>query len=585
MDNFYSLQKFLCWALCIFIFASCQKNITQITPTVVQHAPDTIKVTLTPGKSLSFDSLFFSNHRIPIVTFHDQFLKEKIDDKVTQFYKANGYQTKWLTENMPGYLFNTLEKLIHQATDLGLQPDDYAIDLIEDKLAAIYSNNPIMNADVIALDIQISEMFFLFSTHLREGKIKNLTAVGKAVWIREPKQYMINDVQLLLHANESEQLIGVTKILQPANRQYASLQKALIQYRSLEINNTSLIAIASKEKIKPNDRHAMIPSIRRRLALEELKEIYQPVDSCLQTDSLLYDQALSNLIKNFQSKNGLEPDGIVGEKTVKFLNQSLKEKADIIALNMERIKWQPDNYGDNYVVVNIPEYKLRLFQNQKKEFEMKVIVGSPDKPTPVFKDALEYIVFSPTWTVPTSILKEEVIPHLVRDSLHYADKNYLFYKNETVINPSAETWNIETTNPYQYRVVQQPGPDNALGLVKFIMPNHMNVYLHDTPNHSLFSKSYRALSHGCIRLSEPAKFAEYLLKNQKGWDAEAIDTAMHSTEPYRLLLKKRFEVQLEYRTAWVDENGEVNFREDIYGHDKTQLKQLLTKDLSPLAGI
>jgi L,D-transpeptidase YcbB len=584
MDNFYTLRKFLSWAFCIIVLTSCQKNITQIGPAVVQ-VPENVNITPTPGKSLSFDSLYFSTHKTPLVTFQDQFLKEKIEDKVTQFYKANGYQTKWLTENMPGYLFNTLNDLIHHASDFGLQPDDYAINLIEEKMSAIYGNNPIINEDVIALDIQISQMFFLFSTHLREGKVRNLTAGGKAIWIREQKQYIINDVQLLLEANEAEQLIGITKILQPANRQYASLQKALVQYRAAEKINAPLIIITSKEKIKPNDKNAAIPSIRRRLALAELEEVNITVDSCLQTDSLLYDQALFISIKNFQNKHGLEPDGIIGEKTVRFLNQSVKEKADIIALNMERIKWQPDTYGDNYVIVNIPEYKLRLYQNQKKEFEMKVIVGSPDKPTPVFRDALEYIVFSPTWTVPTSILKEEVIPHLVRDSLHYADKNYLFYKNETMIDPSTEAWSSENVNPYQYRVVQQPGPDNALGLVKFIMPNHMNVYLHDTPNHSLFSKSYRALSHGCIRLSEPAKFAELLLKNQKGWDAEAIDTAMHSVDPYTLLLKKHCEVQLEYRTAWVDENGEVNFREDIYGHDKTQLKQLLTKDLSPLAGI
>jgi L,D-transpeptidase YcbB len=583
MDNFYSLRKFIGWALCIFIFTSCQKNITQIGPAVV-HVPENINVTPTPGKALTFDSLYFFSHRTSLLASQDQLLNQNIEDKVTQFYKANGYQTKWLAENMPSYLFNKLEELIQHASDFGLQPDDYAINLINEKLSAIYNNNPIINEDIIALDIQISEMFFVFSTHLREGKIRNLVTAGKAIWIRETKQYVINDVQLLLQTNEPEQLVGITNILQPANRQYASLQNALVQYRSAEKNNAPLISIAPKEKIKPNDRNIAIPSIRRRLALTELKDINIFTDST-QTDSLLYDQALFNSIKKFQSKYGLEPDGVIGEKTVKFLNQSLKERADIIALNMERIKWQPDNYGDNYVIVNIPEYKLRLFQNQKKEFEMKVIVGSPDKPTPVFRDALEYIVFSPTWTVPTSILKEEVIPHLVRDSLHYANKNYLFYKNETVIDPSTEAWSSEEVNPYKYRVVQQPGPDNALGLVKFIMPNHMNVYLHDTPNHSLFSKSYRALSHGCIRLSEPAKFAEYLLKNQKGWDAEAIDTAMHGLEPYTLLLKKHCEVQLEYRTAWVNENGDVNFREDIYGHDKNQLQQLLTKDLSPLAGI
>jgi murein L,D-transpeptidase YcbB/YkuD len=208
---------------------------------------------------------------------------------------------------------------------------------------------------------------------------------------------------------------------------------------------------------------------------------------------------------------------------------------------------------------------------------MRVIVGAVDKPTPIFSDALEHIVFSPTWTVPTSIIREEIIPRLKSNAAYYSNKNYAFYKDEVVIDPTLETWD-DTSNPYKYRVVQQPGPDNSLGLVKFVMPNNMSVYLHDTPNHRLFSRDYRALSHGCVRLHEPARFAAYLLRDQKGWDVERIDKAMHGTQPATIHLKKKYDVHIEYFTAWVDDDDTVNFREDIYGHDKRQLQLLFPKE-------
>jgi murein L,D-transpeptidase YcbB/YkuD len=237
-------------------------------------------------------------------------------------------------------------------------------------------------------------------------------------------------------------------------------------------------------------------------------------------------------------------------------------------------------------MVNIPEYKLRMIENQKEVFNMRVIVGAPGKPTPVFNDAVNHIIFSPTWTVPTSIIKEEIIPRLRKDSSYYTQKNYAFFKNEETIDPAGESWKDEEINPYKYRIVQQPGPDNSLGLVKFGMPNKMNIYLHDTPNHSLFNKTYRALSHGCVRLDEPALFAEYLLRDQKGWNKATVQNAMKAGTPTTIHLRKRYPVHIEYHTAWVDENGLINFREDIYGHDRRQLEQLYPTDkASAVAGI
>ncbi len=293
-------------------------------------------------------------------------------------------------------------------------------------------------------------------------------------------------------------------------------------------------------------------------------------------DSLRYDEALVSAVKWFQLRHGLEPDGIIGAGTLKFINQSFKEKADIIALNLERMRWLPESFGDNYIRVNLPEYKMRVFEDQKFALEMKVIVGAVDTPTPVFGDTLQHIVFSPTWSVPTSIIKNEIIPRLQRDSSYYSSKNYVFYKGGVQIDPTLELWD-QDINPYSLSVVQQPGPDNSLGLVKFGMRNKMSIYLHDTPSQRLFNKSYRALSHGCVRLDEPAELAAFLLKDQRGWSEEAVQKAMHRETSTTMFIKKSYRVQLDYFTAWVDENGQVNFREDIYGHDKYQLAQLNKK--------
>jgi murein L,D-transpeptidase YcbB/YkuD len=241
---------------------------------------------------------------------------------------------------------------------------------------------------------------------------------------------------------------------------------------------------------------------------------------------------------------------------------------------MERMRWLAAADAAQCIRVNIPEYKLRIYEQGKQNLEMDVIVGAVSSATPVFTDTLEYAVFSPTWTVPPSLVKGEFLPRLRNNNLYYAArKDFTFYKNGVEIDPSPERWD-SALNVHQYRIVQKPGPNNALGLAKFIMPNGMNIYLHDTPDHKLFLENYRALSHGCIRLSDPAKFAGYLLQEEAKWDLTNIKRAMTSGNPTKIPLRKKYQVQLEYNTVWVDDKGNLNFREDIYGHDKRQLQRL-----------
>jgi L,D-transpeptidase YcbB len=585
-------------ALCVSIFFSCSKNITPVdtAKTKVQQetvaAADSLETekVVRAGRSLSIDTLQHPlDTRKTEVWKRDADYNLKVHDKVVRFYALNDYRTKWLGEYAPNSFYQKFTELVANSVSYGLVPEDYTITGIEEKLNDLYKKQPLDTAAITALDIQISERFFLLTTHMMDGKIR-YPGNGAAIWIRDTKQNdRTSDVFALAETIEPEQLTASITKLQPAYEQYQKLQTALEHYRTLEKSEPVALTLnTSVGKIKPEDKNLIIPLIRRKLALTDLKVYAMPVDSVSgKMDSLRYDTELVSAIKWFQFRHGLEPDGIIGEKTLKFLNQSFKEKANIIALNMERLRWLPkDKYNDNYIMVNIPEYKLRMIENQKEVFNMRVIVGAPGKPTPVFNDAVNHIIFSPTWTVPTSIIKEEIIPRLRKDSSYYTQKNYAFFKNEETIDPAGESWKDEEINPYKYRIVQQPGPDNSLGLVKFGMPNKMNIYLHDTPNHSLFNKTYRALSHGCVRLDEPALFAEYLLRDQKGWNKATVQNAMKAGTPTTIHLRKRYPVHIEYHTAWVDENGLINFREDIYGHDRRQLEQLYPTDkASAVAGI
>ncbi len=511
--------------------------------------------------------------RIPI---RDQYFRSLIQEKVRSFYKLNKFQTKWLEKSTPNYHYQAVMDAIQTSFAYGLRPADYNIEKIQEQVARLYNTAEPQETAIYSLDVQITGMYFLFVSHLLEGRIQTPGGGGK-IWMRTKGQ-PYDDVMLLVSAADEKTLVASINSLQPQNEQYQKLQSALKLYREYASAYTeqTQVTIGSKEKIEPNAVHSAIPAIRKKLSITDMK-----VDSAM-IDSTRYDQALVSAVKWFQQRHGLEPDGIIGAATVKFLNQSFAQKVSLIELNLERMRWEANqNYGDHYITVNIPEYKLRVIDGNKSALEMKVIVGAEGTATPVFKDTLRYIVFSPTWAVPNSIIRDEIIPKLKRDSAAYSGKNYSFYKNGTVIDPSTETW-TDDVNSYAYNIVQQPGRDNALGLVKFVMPNKMSIYLHDTPNHRLFSKSYRALSHGCVRLDDPDKLAAFLLKDSRGWDIETVEKAMHSNKTQTVFLKRPYPVHLEYRTAWVDENGLVNFRDDIYGHDKRQLAALKAKEEQPM---
>ncbi len=260
-----------------------------------------------------------------------------------------------------------------------------------------------------------------------------------------------------------------------------------------------------------------------------------------------FDDSLEDAVKSFQQRNGMTIDGHIGSGFLKEINIPVKENIRKLIVNMERTRWVPIHLSHHYFVINIPAFSLAAYDMDTVTFRMNVVVGKDLHQTVIFNGDIKYIVFSPYWNVPNSILKKEILPGIKKDP-DYLQKHNM-------------EWNGKT-------VRQKPGPSNSLGLVKFLFPNSHNIYLHDSPAKNLFGESSRAFSHGCIRLAEPEKMAVYLLKDDPKWNAEKIHKAMHSSKEQYVTLKDPVPVYIAYLTAWVDNNGKLNFRKDIYNRDQ-----------------
>jgi murein L,D-transpeptidase YcbB/YkuD len=331
----------------------------------------------------------------------------------------------------------------------------------------------------------------------------------------------------------------------PKERQYKALNAAAEDYQKLiDRNDWPEISVGNKPVLKLADRSPAILAIKDRLKLlGDLRRV---------RDADLFNERLEEAVKQFQLRHGLEDDGVIGPAFMKALNVSLDKRLSQIRVNLDRIMQDTVRMNGTRIIANIPNYKLYVYENDIQVLTMDIVVGKISNPTIVFADTLENIVFSPYWNIPASIVRNEILPAMARNS-SYLQKN-----------------NMEITGKVEGlpTIRQKPGPNNSLGLVKFLFPNQHNIYFHDTPAKSLFEKKNRAFSHGCIRLSQPFELARYLLKDQVQWQEKEIRQAMNSGSEKWVKLATKIPVSIIYYTAWVDSSGLVNFRDDIYGHDR-----------------
>lgn len=329
-------------------------------------------------------------------------------------------------------------------------------------------------------------------------------------------------------------------------KQYQLLEKALSQYQALSAKGEWTTITPPKAVLKLKDTAAVLVVIKDRLRLlGDLRRV---------RDGNVFSISLEDAVKQFQLRHGLEDDGAIGPAFMKALNMPLEKRIEQLTTNMTRIKSDTTATTGTRIIANIPEFKLYVMEDNKEALSMDIVVGKSSNPTVVFSDTLETIVFSPYWNVPASIVKNEILPALNRNGSYLEDNNMEIVGKADGLP----------------KIRQKPGPDNALGDVKFLFPNKYDIYFHDTPSKSLFEKKKRAFSHGCIRLSQPYELAQYLLKDQPEWTGTEILEAMSAGKEKWVKVNTKIPVDIIYYTAWVDAGGTLNFRDDIYGHDREQ---------------
>ncbi|MDE3251681.1 MAG: L,D-transpeptidase family protein, partial [Bacteroidota bacterium] len=405
------------------------------------------------------------------------------------------------------------------------------------KVAALHSKNSMTAPIVTETELRLTGQFFSYASKVFRGSDLDAAQLG---WFIPRKKINISALLDSALKNKGEQAAFMVS----ANVQYQKLEKYLTQYQNLKRQHSPELVPPVKQSLHPGITDPRIRLVKQKLfLLGDLKE---------SDTSAVFDTALVTATRNFQQRMGLAVDDIIGNNMIGELNVPIADRIKQLLINLERIRWMPIERASNFVLVNIPEYKLHVFDSGHQLFDMNVIVGSAANNTVIFSGKLSYVVFSPYWNLPSSIVRKEVLP-AIRRNPNYLSRNHMEitgYSNGIPI------------------IRQVPGPHNSLGLVKFLFPNNYNIYLHDTPNRNLFSETSRGFSHGCIRISEPKKFASYLLRNDSAWNDSTIDEAMHLAKEKWVSLQKPVTVYIVYFTAWVDADGRLNFRKDIYGHDK-----------------
>ena len=525
------MNKIYILLLVVLVF-SCQQERKKVAKT---KAHSSSPIIIVEGKSVPIDSLL-------LVRFNSSVLKA--------FYLESGFKSVWQSQKDR----NNILKQLSNSDEEGLNPENYAINKLQnfEEKYSILSIKEKANYDVL-----LTHNLQKYISHLTNGQF-NPNNFYKD-W--DLKRNTIDINATLAQWLKSDSLQYKIAVVKPDHSVYKSLKKALKIINSFPIDDCKPIEINTK--IVLNDTNPALMDIKKRL-------IYWK--DMLPKDSLsnIYDDEANAAVIKFQVRHGLLADGVLGKGTIKALNVSKKlRKAQILA-NLERWKWFPKDMGSEYLIVNIPDFKVTVVKNGDTVQTHKVIVGRDKRPTPIVSSQLTNVVLNPTWTVPPTILREDVIPAISKN------RNYLAQTNIKVFDSkgnevSASSWKLSNATGYRY--VQSPGTFNSLGMVKLIFPNRFSVYLHDTNHRDFFGKQNRSLSSGCVRVQNPLELAEYLLDNKTEWNIEKITQILQSDKTRSIKIKNNVQIHILYWTAWSEKNKLI-FRDDIYNLDNALYQKL-----------
>ena len=453
------------------------------------------------------------------------------------FYTARNDAIAWTRDGKLTKEAHALVEVFAAADEKGLNAVDYDGDRWHERVLAL-ERDPGEEA-LARFDVEMTATLMRYISDLHIGRV-NPVRVQFFLDVNHKKLDLPQTVASL--ANETDVALTLESVEPPYNG-YQRLRAALARYRQLAAEGESA-PLPKVKVLKPGGTWDAAPQLAA--LLRRLGDLDAPFEGHV------YEGALVDAVKRFQARHGIEADGTIGAVTLAALNTPMSKRIEQIRLSMERWRWVPSEFAVPPIVVNIPEFRLRAYDdNQHAELVMDVVVGRAfeSQRTPVFAETMKYIVFRPYWNVPPSIQKKELMPKIKADPSYLARNNYEMVDG---------------------RIRQKPGPKNALGNVKFMFPNPMNIYLHDTAARTLFSRTRRDFSHGCIRVSKPAALAEWVLRDDAKWTAAAIDQAMtKGPADAHVKVKRAIPVLIVYATAVAPEDGKVYFFDDLYGHDLT----------------
>jgi len=485
-------------------------------------------------------------------------------EAVTRYYRRAAFKPTWTQPAGPTVRADSLLAVLRDADQDGLRPTYYhvaAIDSLRRHLQAQADAGESLDPrQLVDFELLCTDAFLLYGSHLLTGRADPTTVTPS--WTAEGRQADL--VQHLEQALTDRSLRTALADLRPPQPEYDALRRTLARYRDLA-NTGGWPSIPDGPKLAEGVEDPRVPRLRQRLqSTGDLSSTSSPADS------LVLDASLHQAVTRFQERHGLAVDGVVGPATRAALNVPVEERIQQIEVNLERWRWLPETLGSPHVRVNIAGFDLRVVEDGTDRLRMRVVVGQTYRQTPVFSDQISYLVFNPYWHVPHSIATKDKLPDFRRDPSRISTQGFEVFRgwgaNATQIDPSTIDWSTLSASSFPYRLRQRPGPQNALGQVKFMFPNAHSVYLHDTPTRSLFSQAERGFSSGCIRVEHPLDLATVLLRYNEGWTRERIESTVRGDTEQTVLLTQKVPVHLLYWTAWV-ESDTVHFRRDVYDRD------------------
>jgi len=473
------------------------------------------------------------------------------DKQLTSFYREQNFHTFWVDAKKR----KKAGVLLSEAEQYGLDPADFYLDKIR-KSEKRYDQ--LSKENQLTYDFLLTQSMRKFMIQVSSGKLNPYHIYPN--WDLVQPSFNVN--KTLVNAVAHDDLESSIAKMEPSHIVYKRLKKALILLDSY--GKDTLRQIVFSKKIMRGDSSVSVIQIKRRLMFWGDLE---------KSDSITawYDGKAANAMKKFQLRHGLIPDGVIGAGTVSALNFTKIQRKQQVIANLERWRWFPHEMGSQYVIVNIPDYRLRVIKNGDTVDTRRVVVGKEKRRTPVLSSVFSDIILNPTWTVPPTIIKEDLGPDAARDTNYFRNRRLTIYNSKGNVVPASK-WN--PAKPNNYRYVQDPGDDNSLGNVKFNFRNRFTVYLHDTNHRDYFSRNYRSLSSGCVRVQDPLPLAAYLINDSLRWNLDKINKVVATKETTYIKLREKTRVHQLYWTAWVNKRGQLEFREDIYKYDADLFKRL-----------